>query len=98
MKNNNPFSTRRSSDLVLNAPWVTPEQKAGAEAFQKFLAEKITPELAAQSSFRPAALDQKPVAPITAANGVDPEQPKRDRKSTRLNSSYGYISYAVFRL
>src|SRR5687768_17690386 len=27
-----------------------------------------------------------------AAEGVDP----RDRKSTRLNSSHGYISYAVF--
>src|SRR5687768_17656419 len=24
------------------------------------------------------------------------EQPVRDRKSTRLNSSHGYISYAVF--
>src|SRR5687768_17743768 len=26
--------------------------------------------------------------------GVDP--PRQDRKSTRLNSSHGYISYAVF--
>src|SRR2546429_5205859 len=26
----------------------------------------------------------------------DPEQQVRDRKSTRLNSSHGYISYAVF--
>src|SRR2546422_8057806 len=25
-----------------------------------------------------------------------PAQPPRDRKSTRLNSSHGYISYAVF--
>src|SRR5687768_17998840 len=25
-----------------------------------------------------------------------PEQRERDRKSTRLNSSHGYISYAVF--
>src|SRR2546422_5291495 len=25
-----------------------------------------------------------------------PEGPRRDRKSTRLNSSHGYISYAVF--
>src|SRR5687768_3471751 len=24
------------------------------------------------------------------------EEPERDRKSTRLNSSHGYISYAVF--
>ena len=66
----NPF-------IVLNAPWVRPEQAEGAKAFQSFLAEKLTPELAARSGFRPADLDAKPVAPITAANGVDPAQPKR---------------------
>src|SRR5687768_18246983 len=27
---------------------------------------------------------------------MDPEARARDRKSTRLNSSHGYISYAVF--
>src|SRR2546422_2510371 len=27
---------------------------------------------------------------------IDPREPKTDRKSTRLNSSHGYISYAVF--
>src|SRR5687768_18235354 len=26
----------------------------------------------------------------------DPDHPDEDRKSTRLNSSHGYISYAVF--
>src|SRR5256884_4110019 len=31
---------------------------------------------------------------ITSANGCP--TPGRDRKSTRLNSSHGYISYAVF--
>src|SRR3989449_3572466 len=30
---------------------------------------------------------------LSAVRGQDPE---RDRKSTRLNSSHGYISYAVF--
>src|SRR2546429_3218590 len=29
-------------------------------------------------------------------NGVAPARLERDRKSTRLNSSHGYISYAVF--
>src|SRR6478752_9880756 len=28
--------------------------------------------------------------------GPGPRRPRRDRKSTRLNSSHGYISYAVF--
>jgi Ca-activated chloride channel homolog len=63
--------------IVLTAPWVRPEQAEGAKAFQQFLAQKITPELAARFGFRPASLDAKPVAPITEANGVDPAQPKR---------------------
>src|SRR2546429_3907534 len=31
-----------------------------------------------------------------AAKALLTHKPKRDRKSTRLNSSHGYISYAVF--
>src|SRR2546422_7422559 len=33
---------------------------------------------------------------IYAIEGVLPQMLQRDRKSTRLNSSHGYISYAVF--
>jgi Ca-activated chloride channel family protein len=64
--------------IVLDAPWVTPEKRDGAKAFQKFLAEEISPEVAARAGFRPADLRTKPVAPITKANGVDPAQPKRE--------------------
>ena len=63
--------------FVLDADWVSPQQKAGAEAFQKFLADAITPEVAARSGFRPADRETAPVAPITAANGADPKQPER---------------------
>src|SRR4051812_13516206 len=63
--------------LVLDAPWVRPEQRQGAQAFQKFLEKEISPEVAAKAGFRPADLQTKPVAPVTAANGVDPAQPKR---------------------
>jgi Ca-activated chloride channel family protein len=63
--------------IVLDAPWVSPEEKEGAAKFQKFLAEEVTPERAAESGFRPADLKTKPVAPITKANGVDPAQPSR---------------------
>src|SRR2546429_6721031 len=35
-----------------------------------------------------------PPAPSTAFHSLP--QPSTDRKSTRLNSSHGYISYAVF--
>jgi Ca-activated chloride channel family protein len=63
--------------IVLDAPWVRPDQREGAQAFQKFLAEKVTPETAAKAGFRPADLKTKPVAPISKENGVDPAQPKR---------------------
>lgn len=66
----NPF-------IVLDAPWVTAEQREGAQAFQRFLAERITPEVAAKAGFRPGDPDAKPIPPVTAANGADPEQPKR---------------------
>src|SRR2546429_5295612 len=50
--------------------------------------------------FEPGAFDGEGLAP---GNAVDAQRDavnfgrlKRDRKSTRLNSSHGYISYAVF--
>jgi Ca-activated chloride channel homolog len=63
--------------FVLDAPWVKPEQAAGAREFQKFLAGELTPRVAAQSGFRPADVHAKPVAPIDAAHGADPTQPAR---------------------
>jgi len=63
--------------IVLNAPWVSAEEKAGAAKFGQFLAAEVTPERAAASGFRPSDLKAKPVAPITKANGVDPAQPTR---------------------
>jgi Ca-activated chloride channel homolog len=63
--------------FTLNAPWVTAAQKAGAEQFQKYLADKITPELAAKYGFRPSDRAKAPAPPITAANGADPKQPAR---------------------
>jgi Ca-activated chloride channel family protein len=66
----NPF-------IVLDAPWVSAAEREGAERFQQFLADEVTPELAARSGFRPASLDEKPVAPVSEENGVDPAQPER---------------------
>ena len=66
----NPF-------FVLNGDWVSPRQQAGAEAFGAFLADRVTPELAAESGFRPADLDERVLAPITPENGADPSQPKQ---------------------
>jgi Ca-activated chloride channel homolog len=66
----NPF-------IVLDGDWVSEEQRAGAEAFRRFLAEQITPEVAAKSGFRPADLDTPPVPPVSLENGADPAQPER---------------------
>jgi Ca-activated chloride channel family protein len=63
--------------IVLDAPWVGGAERAAAGRFQEFLADRIDPELAARSGFRPADLDQEPVAPVTKENGVDPAQPER---------------------
>ena len=63
--------------FTLKAPWVSAAQAAGAKAFQEYLAEEITPEVAARSGFRPADRETAPAAPITVANGVDPKQPER---------------------
>jgi Ca-activated chloride channel family protein len=66
----NPF-------IVLNAPWVSAAQRDAARRFGDFLAERISPEVAARSGFRPADLDEEPVAPVSKENGVDPAQPQR---------------------
>jgi Ca-activated chloride channel family protein len=63
--------------IVLDAPWVTAPQKAGAELFGTYLDKNIDATKAAKYGFRPADLKAKPEAPLTATNGVDPEQPKR---------------------
>jgi Ca-activated chloride channel homolog len=66
----NPF-------IVLDAPWVSGAERAAATRFQEFLTERIDPERAARFGFRPADLEQEPVAPVSRENGVDPAQPER---------------------
>ncbi|MEA2219744.1 MAG: Ca-activated chloride channel [Solirubrobacteraceae bacterium] len=63
--------------IVLRAPWVSAAQKAGAERFGSYLADNVDAAKAARYGFRPADLNAKPEAPLTAANGVDPAQPAR---------------------
>ena len=63
--------------FVLDADWVSAEQKEGAQKFQEYLASEITPEVAAKSGFRPSDRETAPVAPITLENGADPKQPER---------------------
>jgi len=63
--------------IVPNAPWVTPPLKEAADAFVKFLTERVTPKVAAQAGFRSGDPDVKTTAPIDASNGADPAQPTR---------------------
>ena len=63
--------------IVLDADWVTPEQRRGAEALQQYLVRALTPEVAAKEGFRPADVGTPPAAPVEEANGVDPAQPER---------------------
>jgi Ca-activated chloride channel homolog len=60
---------------ILNAPWVTSEQRAGAQAFREFLLARPQQERALQFGFRPADPSIPVGEPITPANGVDPLQP-----------------------
>ncbi|CAA9500613.1 MAG: hypothetical protein AVDCRST_MAG67-1953 [uncultured Solirubrobacteraceae bacterium] len=63
--------------ITLNAPWVSEPQRQGAKAFGEYLAKNIDGETAARYGFRSPDLKEKPSAPLTAANGVDPAQPRR---------------------
>ena len=62
---------------VLDGDWVSDGERAGAKAIERFLSERITPELAAESGFRPADPAVGPLDPISTANGADPAQPER---------------------
>src|SRR2546429_347969 len=45
---------------------------------------------------RPGEPGRAPREPVAGARLADRQEGGQDRKSTRLNSSHGYISYAVF--
>ncbi len=66
----NPF-------IVLDAPYNSRAEKAGAREFQKFLTEEIDAQEAGREGFRPAKLEEKPAGRVSAANGADPAQPAR---------------------
>jgi Ca-activated chloride channel family protein len=62
--------------IVLQADWVSDEQRAAARTFETFLAEAITPEVAGRHGFRPADENAAPAGLVTPAYGVDPIQPR----------------------
>jgi len=65
----NPF-------FVLDADWVTPEQKAAARAFEAYVQQPENQRKVLEFGFRPGNPSVAVAEPIVAANGVDPAQPQ----------------------
>jgi Ca-activated chloride channel family protein len=61
---------------VLNAPWVTPEQKEAAQIFESFLLDQAQQTRAIQLGFRPADPSIPLGPPLDAQHGVDIAQPQ----------------------
>ena len=61
---------------VVDAPWVTPEQKAAARRYIRFLLAPEQQRRALTFGFRPGLVDVALAAPIDKAHGVDPAEPK----------------------
>src|SRR2546422_2979907 len=80
-----PFPTRRSSDLT------APHARVLREPHAQHFGERQPRQLAHHLRDHGARLGAAEIEP-----GHDLTIPAQDRKSTRLNSSHGYISYAVF--
>ncbi len=62
--------------FVLDAPWVTDDLKQGAKLFSDFVLQPDNQEKVLQYNFRPGNPSVAIGAPITADNGVDPNQPQ----------------------
>lgn len=60
---------------ILDAEWVSDEQREGAERFQEFVQAPTNQERVLEYGFRPGNPDVAVGAPIVADNGVDPDQP-----------------------
>src|SRR5262249_26250873 len=61
---------------IVNRDWVTPAHKEAAQIYIKYLLARPQQERAMQYGFRPGAVDVPLTAPIDAAHGVDPKEPK----------------------
>jgi Ca-activated chloride channel family protein len=62
--------------VVLNAPWVTAEQKEVAGIFENFLLDKPQQLKALELGFRPADPSVPLASPLDTQHGADPTQPQ----------------------
>ena len=61
---------------VVAREWVSAEHREAAQAYTRFLLEPAQQARAIPHGFRPASVDVPLGAPIDAAHGVDPKEPK----------------------
>jgi Ca-activated chloride channel family protein len=67
----NPF-------IILDTEWVTPEQKTAARAFEEYVQRPENQAKVLEFGFRPNNPDVPLADPVSAANGVDPNQPRTE--------------------
>src|SRR2546422_5644548 len=87
------FPTRRSSDLT---PFVFAERLQGTRAAIKKAIMDQRRVAGVGNIYANEALFEAGIDPSKGTNKLSLDEFARDRKSTRLKSSHGYISYAVF--
>lgn len=61
---------------VVERDWVTPEHREAAKIYIQYLLARPQQEKAIEYGFRPAAVDVPLAAPLDAAHGIDPKEPK----------------------
>jgi Ca-activated chloride channel family protein len=60
---------------VLDAPWVSADERAGAQSFWRWLRGEVTPEAAARSGYRVATPGAPVMPPVDPQHGADPSKP-----------------------
>jgi Ca-activated chloride channel family protein len=61
---------------VVERDWVTPEHREAAKIYIQYLLTRPQQEKAIEYGFRPASVDIPLAAPLDAAHGIDPKEPK----------------------
>ncbi len=61
--------------VVLDGPWVTADERAGAHTFGTWLRAQVTPEAAARSGYRVATPGAPILPPVDPEHGADPSKP-----------------------
>jgi Ca-activated chloride channel homolog len=61
--------------VVLDAPWVSSDERAAARAFWRWLRGEVTPEAAARNGYRVATPGAPVLPPVDPEHGADPGKP-----------------------